>query len=102
MGRICRDQAEICTRACKLADSFEQISGHAGEVVCVHEIESLLQINTRDDKFRITPVVSALAIQRDDPLIIIDRALRPEATDDSKSLHLQTTNPPSPRLRRDR
>src|SRR5437870_11499825 len=90
--RICSDQSEIGTRPSKLGDSLEQIIGHASKIVCGHEIESLLQINAVNDEFRITPVASALAIKRDDPLIIIDRALRPEATDDSESFHFLTTN----------
>ena len=80
------------TSARKFADSLDQIIGHPSKVIRVHEIESLPQVNTRDDKFRITPVARSLSVKRDDLLIIIDRALGAEATDDSKSLHLVTTN----------
>jgi len=100
--RICSDQSEIGTCSCKFGDSSKQIISHAGKIVCSHEVESLLQINAVNDEFRITPAAGALAIKGDDLLIIIDRALRPKATDDSKSFHLLTTNPPSPALRRDK
>src|SRR5262249_29901042 len=100
MRCIRRDQTEICAGARKFVDRLKQVIGHAGEVARVHEIEALPQIDTVDDKFRITPVAGALPIKRDDPLVIIDRAFRPKATDDPKSLHLLTTNPPSLKLRR--
>ena len=92
MRRICSDQAQIGTGPRKLGDSLQQIIAHVSELIRGHEIEALLQINAVNDEFRITAVVSALAIKRDQSLIIIDRALRPKATDDSKSFHLLDTN----------
>src|SRR5207249_9761229 len=99
MRRVCRDQAEVCTGPCEFADFLNQVIGHAGEVIRGHEIESLLQINAINDEFRITPVAGALAIKRDDSLIIIDRAFRPKAANYSKGLHLLATgrHPPSPK-----
>ncbi len=61
-------------------------------IVRGHEIESLLQINAINDEFRITAVALPFAIKRDDVLIIFDRTLRPDTADNSKDLHLLTTN----------
>src|SRR6267142_2963531 len=91
MWRIRGDQAEISTGASQLPDFFEQIYGHAAKIVGRHEVESRLEINTDDDEVRITPVARALAIKRDDSLIIIDRAFRPKAANNSKGLHLLAT-----------
>ena len=101
MGRVCRDQAEVCTGPCEFTDPLKQIIGHAGEVIRVHKIESLLQIHAINDELRITPVAGALAIKRDDSLIIIDRAFRPKAANYSKGLHFLSRNPRSQKLRRD-
>src|ERR1043166_3422950 len=74
------------------AQCLEQIIRHAAQLVGVHEIESLPEVNTDNDEFRVMPICSVLAIKRDDPLVIINRAFRPKATDDSKCFHLLTTN----------
>src|SRR5262249_15245866 len=101
MRRVCRDQAEGCTGPRELADFLKQVFGHASEVVCLHEIQSLLHINAVDYELRITAIASALAIERDDFPVIINRAFRAEAANDSKSLHVLTKNPPPLKLRRD-
>src|SRR4029077_2869200 len=101
MRRVCRNQPEGSTGPRKLAKFLKQVIGHAGKVFCLHEIQSLLHINAVDYELGITPIASALAVKRDDFPVIINRALRAEAANDSKSLHVLTTNPPSLKLRRD-
>src|SRR4029077_13947585 len=101
MRRVCRNQAEGSTSPRELADFLKQVIGHAGKVFCLHEIQSLLHINAVDYELGITPIASALAIERDDFPIIINRAFRAEAANDSKSLHVLTTNPPPLKLRHD-
>ena len=49
-------------------------------------------INAVDYELRITAIASALPIKRDDLPVIIDCAFRAEAANDSKSLHVLTTN----------
>ena len=90
--RVCRDQAEGSTGARELADFIYKIIRHPGEVVRSHEVESLLQINAVNYELRITPIAGALAIERYDFPVIINRAFRAEAANDSKSLHVLTTN----------
>src|SRR5206468_8416635 len=101
LGRVCRDEAKGCTSPRELADFLKQIISHARKVVCLHEIQSLFQTNTVDYELRITPIASALPIKRNDSPVIIDRTFRAEPANDSKSLHLLTTNPPSLKLRPD-
>ena len=76
----------------KFSDCLQQIISHAGKLVCVHEIKSPPEINADNDEFRVMPIASAFTINRDDLLIIIDRAFRPKATDHSESFHLLTAN----------
>src|SRR5437868_6395586 len=90
--RICRNQAKICTCASKLPDCLKQIISHASQIVCVHESQSLLQIYAVNNEPRITSVADAFSIQRDNSLIVIECAFRPQSADDSQSLHFLTTN----------
>ena len=102
MRRIRSDQSEIGSGASELPDFFEQIPGHAGKITCGHEIQALLQINAVNDELRVTAVALPLAIELDGPPVIIERAFRTEAADNSKSFHWLITDPPSPKLRRHR
>src|ERR1700757_465019 len=101
MRRVCRDQAKGCTGPRELANFFKQVIGHAGKVICLHQIQSLLHIYAVDDELGITPIAGALAIERDDFPVIINRAFRAEAANDSKSLHRLTANPLPLKLWRD-
>src|SRR5690349_9604906 len=44
MRCVCRDQAEVCSCQREFGYFLNQVISHPGEVVCVHEIESLLHI----------------------------------------------------------
>ena len=101
MGRVCGDYSEICACPREFVDAFEQVIGHAAQVVCVHEVESLSQVNANDDKFRIMPVAGALAKKCDYPLVIVQCAFRSKAADHPKGFHLLTTNLLSIKLWRD-
>src|SRR5438552_6032122 len=101
MRRVRRNQAEGCTSLREFADFLEQILSHTGEITCIHEIESLLQVNAVNDELGVTPIARSLAVKRDDPFVIIDRAFRAEAANDSKSLHMLTIRLRA-RLRRDK
>src|SRR5215510_431425 len=92
MRRVRGDYPEICSRPREFADRLKQEISHAAEIVCVHEIESLSQIDTGDDELGIMLIPSGLAIKRDDLLVIIECAFRPKPANDSQSLHLVTTN----------
>ena len=99
--RVCGDYSEICAGPREFADCLEQVIGHAAQVVCVHEVESLSQVNANDDKFRIMPVAGALAKKCDYPLVIVQCAFRSKAADDPKRFHLLITNLLSIKLWRD-
>src|SRR6266545_2597262 len=99
--RVCRDQAESCAGSRELADFLNYVIRHPGEIVCLHEIESLFQINAVNDELRVTAILRSPPVKRDDPRVIINRAFGTEAANDSESLHVLTTNPPSLKLRRD-
>src|SRR4030095_6223078 len=90
MRRVRRNEAESCTGPRELADFLHQVIRHSSEVVCIHEVESLFQINAVNYELRITPIAGALAIERDDLFVIINRAFRAEAANDSESLHVLT------------
>src|SRR4029077_9788279 len=101
MRRVCGDYSEICARPREFVDAFKQVIGHAAQVICVHEVESLSQVNANDDKFRIMPVAGALAIKCYYPLVIIQCAFRSKAADHSKRFHLLITSLLSIKLWRD-
>src|SRR4029077_6353906 len=101
MRRVCGDYSEICARPCEFVDAFKQVIGHAAQVICVHEVESLPQVNANDHKFRIMPVAGALAKKCDYPLVIVKCAFRSKAADNPKRFHLLITSLLSIKLWRD-
>src|SRR5262249_30078879 len=80
---------------------LEQKISHTTEVVCLHEIEALLQINAVNYELRIAAIARPLPVEVNNSSVIINRAFRTDAANDSKNLHVLTAKPSSPRLRRD-
>src|SRR6476660_588839 len=101
MRRVGGDYSEICARPREFVDAFNQVIGHAAQVIYVHEVESFSEVNANDDKFRIMPVAGALAIKCYYPLVIVHCAFRSKAADDPKRFHLLATNLLSIKLWRD-
>ena len=69
---------EMCARSREFVYAFNQIIGHAAQVICVEEVEALF-VNANDDKFRIITVASALAKKCDYLLVIVQCAFRSNA-----------------------
>src|SRR6266403_2258300 len=87
MGRVCCDQSEVRAGAAEFLDFLYDGLNEAWQIVRDHELPHFVQIDAVDEKLRVTAVAGALAVKRDDRVIIIDRAFRSEAADDSKGLH---------------
>src|SRR5439155_17820453 len=53
----------------------------------IHEIEPFLQVDAINNELRIAAVALTFAIHRDDVLVVVDRALRPDTADHAQSFH---------------
>ena len=88
MRRVGGDDSKFRAGARKFLDLAQKKFRHAGEVVRFQEIDSLLEVDAVNDELRVTAVAFPVAIHRDDVLVVVDRALRPDAADHAQSFHV--------------
>ncbi len=81
------DQSEVRAGAGKLLDFLYDRFDEALQIVGDHEVPHFIQVDAVDEELRVTAVAGAFAVKRNDRTVILHRAFRPNAADDSKGLH---------------
>src|SRR5471030_2202087 len=87
MRRVRRDQSKLRAGACQFLDLNSNREGKVRDIVSRDQINHLLQIDAVDNKRRITAVRYPRTIQRDDRVVVIDRALRADTADHAERFH---------------
>jgi hypothetical protein len=90
MRRVGGDEREVRARSCQPIDLACEIIHHLRELLRREPLDQLRVVDAVDDQRRRPPVWMAALIPGDQPLVILDRRLRPSAADNSKGLHGST------------